>query len=108
MKAPLFEKDILYRAGTKTELGSIHVSIYPPEKSGSIPLIVEQNSDHDPLKYIEDIIELIQSDKFDRLKIEIKSQSIIYFKKKQEAGYYSLKFDNDGRSFTEKSETINL
>ncbi|NLM75648.1 MAG: hypothetical protein GX187_06095 [Clostridiaceae bacterium] len=105
MKNPLFEKDILYKTGTEKEPGSVCVRIYPPDITGRVPLLIEQKSNHDPLEYIDPIIAVLQADIFDRMQIDIKTQSIPYFKKRQEKDYYLLKFSEDGTYSTEATKS---
>jgi len=107
MKAPLFEKDILYKTDTQKDPGSVRVRIYPPNIAGSVPLLVEQKSAHDPLEYVGSIVDMIQSDIFDRMQINVKKQGILYFKKIKEAGFYRLKFSGE-RYLTEETENPEL
>jgi len=97
MNKAMFERDILYPTDKPHEPGCIHVSVYPPEQMGGIPLIIEPKTSHNPLDYIADILVILQADIFDRIRIDIKSCGIIYFK--GENNNYRLKF-SDKVSYT--------
>lgn len=76
----LFERDILYPTDSNIEPGSIHIQVFNPDKNAKIPLVIESKTIHSPLKYIETIVRIIQSDIFDRIFIDIRKNVDIYIK----------------------------
>lgn len=100
----MYERDILYPTNKPHEPGCIHVSVYPPEQMGGIPLVIEPKSNHDPLDYITDIIGILQTDIFDRIRIDLKNYGIIYIK--SENNSYRLKFDEKGNHTVEKVQHL--
>lgn len=80
MKKSMFERDILYPTQKIYEPGSVHVTVYPPVNSGGIPVVIESKTEHNPLEYINEIISIIQTDVFDRIRINLKTSGILYIK----------------------------
>ena len=76
----LFEKDFLYPTSNNHEPGSVHIQIFHPNKDARIPLIIESKTTHSPVKDIDTIIRIMQSDIFDRIFIDIKKNVDIYIK----------------------------
>ena len=76
----LFEKDLLYPTSNKYEPGSVHIQMFHPNKDARIPLIIESKTTHSPVKDIDAIIRIMQSDIFDRIFIDIKKNVDIYIK----------------------------
>lgn len=74
----LFEKDMLYPTDSVIEPGSINIKVYGPDKDVKLPVVIESKSNHSPLKYIDVIVRIMQSDIFDRLMIDIKKNVDIY------------------------------
>jgi hypothetical protein len=79
MKKAMFERDILYPTQNPLEPGSVNVTVYPPENTGGLPIVVKAKTNHNPVDYLIDIISIMQTDIFDRIRIDIRSQGIIYF-----------------------------
>lgn len=99
----LFERDMLYPTDGSIEPGSIHIKVYGPDKHVKIPVIIESKSSHSPLKYIDVIVRIMQSDIFDRLIIDVKKNVEIYIHadSKMSAeygnhGYVRVNFSTDG------------
>ena len=102
----LFERDMLYPTDNENEPGSIHLQIMSPDNT-RIPLFIEARSSHSPLKYIDTVINLLQSDIFDRIFINIKKIVDIYIKINPEtdneySGYSHVKvYFSDGKLVNE-------
>lgn len=76
----LFERDMLYPTDNSNEPGSIHIQVFGPDKAARIPVVVEGKTSHSPLKYIDSIVRIMQSDIFDRVFIDIRKNVDIYIK----------------------------
>lgn len=83
MKQAMFERDLLYPTKKQDEPGSVHITVLQPDKSGGLPILVEAKTEHNPLDYITEIVNHIQSDIFDRIRIDIRKSGILYFKVNQ-------------------------
>lgn len=81
---PMYERDILYPTENINEPGSIHVEVLNPNKNGKMPVVIENKTHHSPVKYIESIIRIMQSDIFDRILVNIKSSIEIYIVSNEE------------------------
>ncbi len=81
----LFEKDMLYPTDNSIEPGCIHIQVLSPDNDAKIPVIIENKSSHSPLKYIDSIIRLMQTDIFDRILVDIKKNVDIYIKSEKQA-----------------------
>jgi hypothetical protein len=102
----LFERDILYPTDNGIEPGSIHIQVFGPDKFNKIPVVIEGKSSHSPIKYIDSIIRIIQSDIFDRIFIDIKKNVDIYVKTTAEISaeygshsHVKVGFSMDGMEF---------
>ena len=100
----LLERDILYPTDIKNEPGSIHLQVLSPDKNSKVPVVIEPKSEHSPLKYIDAIIRIIQSDIFDRVFIDIKKDVDIYVRATADtagefAGYTHMKVYFSGGRF---------
>lgn len=74
----LFEKDMLYPTDSSIEPGSIHIRVLSPDNRSRIPVLIQAKSSHPPMKYIDSIIRLMQTDIFDRIFVDIKKNVEIY------------------------------
>jgi hypothetical protein len=92
MNKAMFERDILYPTQKHFEPGSVHVTVYAPENSGRIPVIIEAKSVHNPVEYVPDIIGILQADVFTRIKIDIKECGQFYFKSTEEQHWNIVEF----------------
>lgn len=79
LKKPMFERDILYPTDKPFEPGSAHVTVYPPENSGGLPIVITSKTSHNSLDYVMEILGILQADIFDRIRIDIKVSGILYF-----------------------------
>ena len=103
VKQSMFERDLLYPTEKQFEPGSVHVTVYQPEDSGGIPVLIEAKTPHNPLDYISDIIGLLQADVFDRIRIDIRKSGILYFKV-NENRYFRVKYVEKGEYQTEPAK----
>lgn len=76
----LFERDVLYPTSHSLEPGSIHVQVFGPDKNARIPVVIESKTDHSPIKYLDTIVRILQSDIFDRVFIDIKKNVTLFIK----------------------------
>ena len=74
----LFSRDLLYPTENLFEPGCVHIEILNPDKKARIPLLIESKSGHSPIKYLDAIVNLIQTDIFDRILIDIKKNVTLY------------------------------
>ncbi len=79
MKKAMFERDILYPTQNPLEPGSVNVTVYSPENTGGLPIVVKAKTNHNPVDYVIEIVGILQTDIFDRIRIDIRSKGIIYF-----------------------------
>jgi len=100
MKQAMFERDILYPVRKEQEIGSVHMTVLQPEKDGGIPLMIEAKTEHDPLDYITEIVNLIQADVFDRIRIDIRKSGIIYVRT-GDGRYCRIRFQDGNRYSSE-------
>lgn len=104
MRQPMFERDLLYPTKSLIEPGSVHVSVLNPDILGRLPIMIVPKTVHDPLDYIDILIDIIQTDIFDRTRINIRDQGIFFFKV-EENEYIKLIFEN-GKKITENCRNI--
>lgn len=101
-KQAMFERDILYPTQEPFEPGSAHIAVYAPKNSGSIPILIEAKTRHNTLDYIPDIIGILQTDIFDRIRIDIKKYGLLFFKAPENLTYNLVQYtDKDEYSVTE-------
>jgi len=83
-KEVLFEKDMLYPTDNNLEPGCIHIQVLSPDNNAKIPVVIEDKSGHSPIKYIDSIARLMQTDIFDRILVDINKHVDIYIKSQQQ------------------------
>ena len=105
MRQSMFERDLLYPTEKQFEPGSVHITVFQPEESGGIPILIEAKTFHNPLDYISDIIGLLQADVFDRIRIDIRKSGILFFKS-DENRYFKVKYLDKGVFQTEPIESF--
>lgn len=107
LKKPMFERDILYPTNKISEPGSVHVTVYPPENSGGIPVVITAKTSHNSMEYVNDILGILQTDIFDRIRIDVKTNGILYFIPFDKKNIcYKVKFaDKDNFNVEEITET---
>jgi|LSQX01.1.fsa_nt_gb hypothetical protein len=76
----LFEKDMLYPTDNVIEPGCIHIKVLSPDNRNKLPVIIEDKSNNYPLKYIDSIIRLMQTDIFDRILVDVKKSVDVFIK----------------------------
>ncbi len=76
----LFEKDMLYPTDNSIEPGCIRIKVLGPDNGNKLPVLIEDTSNHSPLKYIDSIVRLMQTDIFDRILVDVKKNVDIYIK----------------------------
>jgi hypothetical protein len=74
----LFERDMLYPTENLNEPGSVHIKVLNPNNNAKIPVIIESKTVHSPLKYMDSIARIMQTEIFDRIFIDIKKNVFIY------------------------------
>lgn len=79
MRKAMFERDILYPTQNPLEPGSVHVTVYSPENTGGLPVVIKAKTDHNPVDYVTEILGILQTDVFDRIRIDIRTSGIIFF-----------------------------
>ena len=79
MKKAMFERDILYPTQNPLVPGSAHMTVYSPEHTGGLPIVIKAKTNHNPVEYLVEIVSILQTDIFDRIRIDIRSKGIIYF-----------------------------
>lgn len=97
----LFEKDMLYPTDNSIEPGCIHIRVLSPDSRSKLPVMIEDKSNHSPLKYIDSIVRLMQTDIFDRILVDVKKSVDIFVKANIEASepgktsYYNVLMADD-------------
>jgi hypothetical protein len=74
----LFEKDMLYPTDNSIEPGCIHIRILSPDNRSRLPVLIQAKSNHSPIKYIDSIVRLMQTDIFDRILVDIRKNVELY------------------------------
>jgi hypothetical protein len=103
----VYERDLLYPTENIAEPGSIHVEILNPNKVSKMPVILESRTAHSPLKHMDYIIRVMQTEIFDRILVDIKKNVNLYIKtnedlKKEFKGknYLQVVFSGDKIEYT--------
>ena len=77
----MFERDLLYPTDNALEPGSVHVSVLNPDIEGRLPVLISSKTEHNPIDYIDALIDIIQVDIFDRIRIDIRESGVFFFEK---------------------------
>lgn len=80
MNQVLYERNLLYNTGIVFDPGSISVKIYGPDNSLRIITEIECRTNHSPLKYLDEIVEILGNDIFSKIKIDVRKDIVMYFK----------------------------
>ena len=80
----MFERDLLYPTDNPAEPGSVHVHIYNPDKNGKVPVAIEAKTAHSPIKYLDEILRIMQGDIFDRILLQVRTHTVLYIKSNDE------------------------
>ncbi|NLK68938.1 MAG: hypothetical protein GX283_07230 [Clostridiaceae bacterium] len=89
----MFERDLLYPTDNPLEPGSVHVSVLSPDIDGRLPVLISSKSEHNPIDYIDDVVEVIQADIFDRIRIDIRDLGVLFIHKSEEE-YTKIIYEN--------------
>lgn len=104
----LYSRDLLYITDNIYEPGSVHIEILSPSAKGKMHVLIESKTSHSPIKYMDSIIGIMQTDIFDRIHIDVKSNLSLYISvkddeelKKQSGGnpYIKVIFNGDDISY---------
>lgn len=77
MSSLLFERDLLYPTQNILDPGILHVKILNPNSS-KMPVVLEPKSQHSTIQHFSSVAEVLQTDIFDRLKIKLSENTIVY------------------------------
>lgn len=77
MSSYLLERDLLYTTDNLLDPGCFHVKILNPNNS-KMPVIIESKSGHSLVEYIGTIIDVLQNDTFDRIRLKIIDCTVLY------------------------------
>ncbi len=102
MNQPMFERDLLYPTESQFEPGSVHIRVFSPDPDGRIPVHVEAKSVHDPLAYLDTIQTIMQSDIFDRIRIDLKKSCTIFLYPNSGSPVVRVQYSENGTHHTEK------
>lgn len=102
---PMFERDLLYPTDNLLEPGSVHVSVFKPDMQGKLALLISPKTDHNPLDYVDTIIDIIQVDIFNRIHIDIRDFGIFFFESNN-SSYIKLIYE-DGKPRIVQQKTAN-
>lgn len=80
MYTPIFNRDLLYPTDNLSDPGSVHIAVMCPDANGKLPVFISAKSRHNPMDYSDTVLEIIQSDIFDKTRINIKNQGIFFFR----------------------------
>jgi len=95
----MFEWDLLYPTNNLLEPGSVRISVQKPDLEGRLPLLISPKTEHNPLDYVEKIVDAIQFGIFNRVRIDIKNHGI-FFIKTENSNYIRLVY-KDGKPLIE-------
>lgn len=106
-KNAMFERDLLYPTENIYEPGSFHIEVLNPDKGGMLPVVIEGKTNNSLIKNINTVTRVMQSEIFDRILLNIKSNVKLYIKandeQKKEFGgkeYVFVSFEGDMPSFS--------
>ena len=102
MSQPMFERDLLYPTESQFEPGSVHIRVFSPDPDGRIPVHVEAKSVHDPLSHLDTILTIMQSDIFDRIRIDLKKSCTIFLYPNSGSPVVRVQYAENGIHHTEK------
>lgn len=102
MSQPMFERDLLYPTDVPYEPGSVHIRVFAPESDGRMPVHVEAKTEHNPLHHLDEIVNIMQSDIFDRIRMDIRKSGTIYLHPRVGEDVVCVRYAENGRNRTEK------
>ncbi len=102
MNKPMFERDILYPTNSTTEPGSVHICVYAPEPDGRMPVHITAKTEHPLLVFLEPIVSILQSDIFDRTRMDIRKSGVLYLQNLGSDDLVRVQYSETGKSHSEK------
>ncbi|NLO93551.1 MAG: hypothetical protein GX389_04765 [Clostridiaceae bacterium] len=102
MQKAMFEKDILYPTENHLEPGSVHIKVCSPGNTGEIPVVIKGKTTHNPTDYLLEIVEILQTDVFDRIRINIKENGVLYFVTLDDKSVLKVKFTDKNKYVSEE------
>ena len=106
MYIPIFDRDMLYPTGNNLDPGSVDVAVMSPNSQGNLPVFLSAKSNHKPMEYMDILLDIIQSEIFDRTGIDIKSQCTFFILDENDE-YIKLVWKN-GKQIIERSINIQI
>lgn len=110
----MYERDLLYPTENVNEPGCIHVEVLNPNTRGKMPVVIESKTSQSPVKYIDAIIRIMQSDIFDRILVNVKNTIDLYIISNESLSsisggkkYLLVSFNADKAEFTGVDEIPN-
>ncbi len=102
MSQPMFERDMLYPSNTEGEPGSVHISVYAPESDGRVPVHVHAKTEHLLKDNLEAIVNTIQTDLFDRTRMDIRRSGTIYLQDMGSEDMIRIQYAETGKTHSSK------
>ena len=102
MSQPMFERDILYPTDSSMEPGSVHICVYAPEVDGRMPIHITAKTEHTLIEYLEPIVSILQSDLFDRTRMDIRKSGVLYLQDLGSEDLIRIQYSETGKSHSEK------
>ena len=102
MKEPMFERDLLYPTDIAFEPGSVHIRVYAPETDGRMPVHIEAKTSHNLLDHLESIMTVMQSDIFDRIRMDIRRSGTVILYPHDKSDVLCVRYAENGRTHTTK------
>lgn len=104
----MFERDLLYPTDNPAHPGSVHIKVYPPRTNGNILVVVESRTPHAHHEYLETILTIMQTDVFDRIRMDIRRSGELYFQNElDDRNYLKVQFV-DGKSVLSENVPLEL
>lgn len=104
----MFERDLLYPTENPLQPASVHIKVYPPRANGNILVVVESRTAHEHVEYLETILTIMQTDVFDRIRMDIRRNGELYFRKSPEDRSYQKVVYVDGKAVLYENELLDL
>ena len=102
MREPMFERDLLYPTDVAFEPGSVHIRVYAPDPDGRIPVHIEAKTNHNLIDHLESIMNVMQSDIFDRIRMDIRRSGTVILYPYDKSDVLSVRYAENGRTHTTK------
>lgn len=105
---PMFERDLLYPTGDPTQPASVHIVVYPPKNNGLMPVLVEAKTSHTHVEYLDTIVTIMQTDVFDRIRMDLRKVGELYFKDQPADSTYVRIYYVEGKPVFESGVQLEL